>query len=280
VDAALRDALGAELGSRVRDASPVRGGDVDRAWRVSLDDGRTVFAKTSKASADPTRYGAEAHGLRWLAEGPLRVPRVLASDARFLALEWIDLGAPAEGSTEALGRGLAKLHAMGAPSFGLERGNFLGTIAQDNTPEDDWPAFYGRRRLEPLLRRATALPAATRRRVERVIADLPALCGSPEPPARLHGDLWAGNTIWDATGAPVLVDPAAYGGHREIDLAMMRLFGGFDREVFAAYEDESPLAPGWEGRVYLYQLLPLLAHVVLFGASWSSSVEGALDRIE
>ena len=117
------------------------------------------------------------------------------------------------------------------------------------------------------------------RGIERVVARLPALCGPAEPPARLHGDLWSGNRMHDAKGAPVLVDPAVYGGHREIDLAMMRLFGGFDARVFDAYHEAWPLAPGHEERVPLYQLLPLLAHVVLFGAGYVSGVESALTAI-
>src|SRR5690606_27421991 len=153
------------------------------------------------------------------------VPAVLAADARFLALEWIEPGRPAKDADAQLGRGLAALHRLGADRFGLDHDNFLATIAQDNGAERDWPTFYGRRRLEPLLRHAIARGAATittQRAVERVIAELPRLCGPAEPPARLHGDLWGGNRIHDERGAPVLIDPAVYGGHREVDLAMMR----------------------------------------------------------
>jgi fructosamine-3-kinase len=210
------------------------------------------------------------------------VPRVLAVEERFLALEWIEPGAAAREAPEALGRGLAALHRLGAPGFGLDQPNYLATIEQDNTPEPDWASFYGRRRLLPLLERARARGVATarmRRGLERVLAELPRLVGPVEPPARLHGDLWAGNLLHGADGAPVLVDPAVYGGHREVDLAMMRLFGGFGERVFAAYREAYPLAPGADQRVALYQLLPLLAHAVLFGSGYVASVEAALDRV-
>lgn len=277
---ALAAELSRALGARVTGAARVSGGDVNDAWRVELDDGRRVFVKTN-ARADAAMFPCEARGLAWLAEGPLRVPEVLAADARFLALEWIERAPAAKDADEALGRGLAALHRLGAEGFGWDHDNFLATIPQDNTRERDWPAFYARRRLEPLLRRALERGAATRstqRAVERVIAELPRLCGPPEPPARLHGDLWGGNLVHDERGAPVLIDPAAYGGHREVDLAMMRLFGGFSEHVFDAYHDAWPLAPGHEARVPLYQLLPLLAHAVLFGGGWASSAERAAEQ--
>jgi fructosamine-3-kinase len=281
VDAGARESLERLLGAGVARASAVRGGDVDDAWRVEMVDGRRVFVKTD-ARADAGRFAAEARGLAWLAEGPLRVPRVLAAEPGFLALEWIERAPATRGADEALGRGLARLHRLGAPSFGLAHASFLATIPLENEPARDWPAFYGERRLMPLLGRAIARGASSRRMergVERVVADLPSLVGPAEPPARLHGDLWGGNVMHDEHGAPVLIDPGVYGGHREIDLAMMQLFGGVSPAVLEAYDDEHPRAAGHEARVPLYQLLPLLAHAVLFGASWISAIESALDRI-
>lgn len=227
-------------------------------------------------------YPAEAAGLAWLAgAGAIRVPGVLHADDAVLALEWITPGRPGPGHDERLGLGLAALHRAGAPSFGLGADGFIGTIPQSNAPLPDWPAFYGERRIAPVARRAHArglLDAAAMAGVERLIARLPDLCGPPEPPARLHGDLWGGNAMADEAGAPVLVDPAAYGGHREVDLAMMRLFGGFSAAVFAAYAEAHPLAPGHEERVDLYQLYPLLVHVALFGAGYVPGVERVLGR--
>jgi fructosamine-3-kinase len=109
--------------------------------------------------------------------------------------------------------------------------------------------------------------------VERVCVRLGELAGDPEEPARLHGDLWSGNVMADARGRPWLVDPSAYGGHREVDLAMLVLFGSPSPRVLAAYEESAPLATGWQERVELYQLLPLLVHALLFGGSYGAAAE-------
>ncbi len=287
MDGRLEGALAAALGSRVASAREIAGGDINRAYQVTLADGRRLFAKTN-ARAQRGMFVAEARGLRWLAEAEaLRVPEVLAvtrpEDAeQFLVLELIAAGRPARDFDERLGRGLAALHRRGAPGFGLDHDNFLGWLPQANATAPSWPEFYRRRRLEPLLRRATDEGLAStrmRRGFDRLFAALDELCGPAEPPARLHGDLWGGNLLCDDRGAPCLIDPAVYGGHREIDLAMMRLFGGFGARVFEAYDEASPLADGHQARVPLYQLYPLMAHVNLFGGGYVSAVESALDRL-
>ncbi len=234
-------------------------------------------------------FAAEARGLAWLGEaGALRVPRVVAVAApeaaqQFLVLELIETARPAPDFDERLGRGLAALHRHGAPTFGLDHDNFVGSLPQENgPPSPTWPEFYRARRLEPLLRRAADEGLCTprmRQGFERLFRALDQLCGPPEPPARLHGDLWGGNLLCDDRGAPCLVDPAVYGGHREIDLAMMRLFGGFGARVFDAYAEAAPLADGHRERIPLYQLYPLMVHVNLFGGGYVGSVESALGRL-
>lgn len=265
------------LGMRVTDAARVAGGDINEAWRLTLADGRTVFAKTHPS---PPRgmYDAEARGLAWLA-GPLRVPRVLATGASFLALEWLDAAPRVRDFDQRLGRGLAALHRQSPEGFGLDHDNFIGRLPQPNAPTDDWPSFYRERRLLPMLTLARA-DVALRRRFDRLFDRLPELVGPPEPPSRLHGDLWGGNLHVDAEGAPALIDPAVHGGHREIDLAMMKLFGGFSSRVFASYAEAHPLAPGHEERVALYQLYPLLVHAALFGGGYLASVDAHLRAYE
>jgi fructosamine-3-kinase len=228
-------------------------------------------------------FAREAEGLVWLAEpGALRVPDVLAVGERYLALELVSAGAPALDHDERFGRGLAVLHRFGAGGFGWPRDNFIGSLPQDNRTEDDWPTFYARRRLEPQLRMAIDAghaSASMKRGFRALFSRLPELAGSDEPAARLHGDLWAGNHHTASNGEPVLIDPAVYGGHREIDLAMMRLFGGFSSRVFAAYEEAWPLARGADERLALYQLYPLMTHVNLFGGSYVGAVERALRQL-
>jgi fructosamine-3-kinase len=284
MEGAVRAALEAAVGGKIAGARPVGGGDINRADAVTLADGRRLFVKTN-AREPAGMFEAEAHGLAWLAEArALRVPEVIAHGPGFLALELVVAAPPARDFDEQLGRGLAALHRFGAPRFGLDRDNFIGRLPQDNSPAPTprWADFYRARRLEPQLRRAADEGLASprmRRGFERLFVELPALVGPEEPPARLHGDLWGGNLLCDDAGAPCLCDPAVYGGHREIDLAMMRLFGGFGARTFAAYAEAHPLAAGHGERVELYQLYPLMVHVNLFGGSYVSQVESLLERL-
>jgi fructosamine-3-kinase len=246
---------------QLSDKRPIGGGDINDAFRARTEDGRVVFVK-SHADPPPGMFEAEAAGLAWLRAGPLRVPEVLEVGGDYLVLEWLDLvGRP---DVAQLGRGLAGLHRIGAPSFGLVQPNYLATLAQDNTPEIDWPTFYVERRLRPLCSRA-GLQIDRELDVLRSRADL---FGPPEPPARLHGDLWWGNVGGLAGGVPAILDPAVYGGHREIDLAMLALFGDLPRPLVAAYDEVYPLADGWRDRLALHQLYPLAAHARLFGGDY------------
>lgn len=270
------------LPAGVSDVRRIGGGDINEAFRVVLADGSDAFVKT-RAQSSPGEYAAEAAGLAWLAEpGALRTPRVLAVDEHYLALEWIEPGRLDDVGAEELGRGLAVTHAAGAGRFGGMSGSGgdgparFGSLGLGNEPTADWPSFYAERRLRPLAAIASdrsALPASAVAAVERVCDRIGELCGPPEPPARLHGDLWSGNVMADRGGRPWLIDPSAYGGHREIDLAMLRLFGAPSQRVYSAYQETAPLAEGWSERVELYQLLPLLVHALLFGGSYGAAAE-------
>ena len=285
---ATRAAVGRALGSEVVACQRQGGGDINEAFRLTLSDGRRVFAKTN-ARAAAGFFASEARGLAWLAEpGALRVPAVLGVGAGeeeatpFLLLEWIEPAAPARDFDERLGASLAALHRTGASAFGLDHDNFIALLPQDNRPAPSWATFYRERRLLPLFERARRdrlSDVALEPMAERLLARLDQLVGPPEPPARLHGDLWGGNLHVGSQGQPVLIDPAAYAGHREIDLAMMRLFGGFGERVFEAYEESHPLDPDHDERIALYQLYPLMVHVNLFGGGYLAQVEAALASL-
>lgn len=272
----------AALGSAVVTWDGVSGGDINEAHEAQLADGRRVFVKSNR-EAPAGMFAAEARGLDWLGQAhALRVPVVIAQGPSFLVLELIQPGRRKPDFDELLGRGLAALHRAGAPSFGLDHDNFIGRLPQANQPLPTWAEFYRERRLLPQFRLAVdgqRASVAMRRGFDRLLARLGEIVGPPEPPARLHGDLWGGNAMVDELGMPSLIDPAAHGGHREIDLAMMRLFGGFGPRVFAAYHEAFPLPPGHEARVPLYQLYFLMVHVNLFGGSYVASVEHALSRV-
>jgi fructosamine-3-kinase len=294
----LEVAVAEATGREVRGLRRVGGGDINDAYAAELDDGARAFVKT-RADAPEGEYPAEAAGLRWLGEpGGVRVPEVLGvrdEPPRLLALEWLDEGGG--GDEASLGRGLALVHRAGADAFGavaprdappdaagddspLAPTLRIGPLALPDDPLPDWPSFYAERRLRPLLAPARdrgALSAEGVRAVESVCERIADLAGPPEPPARLHGDLWSGNVLWSG-GRPYVIDPVAYGGHREVDLTMLRLFGSPGPRFLAAYEDVAPLAPGHQDRVGLYQLFPLLVHAVLFGGGYGSSVERAARR--
>jgi fructosamine-3-kinase len=282
----LAAAVARATGRPVRSLRPVPGGDINQAFRAELEDGGAAFVKT-RPDAPAGEYASEAAGLRWLAEpGALGTPAVLgvhdeSPAPRLLALSWLDDGP--RGDEAALGRGLALVHTAGAEAFGATPGGTplrLGPLTLSNDPLPDWPSFYAQRRLLPLVAPARdrgALSTAGATAVEQVCERLADLAGPAEPPARLHGDLWSGNLLWSG-GRPHLIDPAAYGGHREIDLAMLRLFGAPGPELLAAYEEVMPLAPGHDDRVGLWQLFPLLVHAVLFGGGYGTSVERTARR--
>jgi fructosamine-3-kinase len=285
----LVDAVANDLRVGITATSRLAGGDVAESYRMDLVDGRTVFAKTHR---DPPAgfFTTEANGLRWLREpAVVRVPEVLvAADGDDgspprLVLEWIDEGRSGSPAGEAeFGRALARLHRTGAPSFGREDRRTTGSLALPNDPCGTWVEFYAERRLGVLLRIARdrqALSTSALTKLERTIERLGAIGGPVEPPARLHGDLWAGNRLVDRSGRSWLIDPACHGGHREYDLAMMRLFGGFGAECFAGYVEEWPPADGYVARVPLHQLAPLVVHAVKFGGGYAAATERALDAV-
>lgn len=276
---ALSAALTAALGTPVTGLVPVAGGDLNDAYRATTAAG-DVFVKTS-ADAAPGAFAAEAAGLAWLAEaGALPMPEVLGVGADWLALAWVPAGPRLD--DEALGRGLALLHGAGARAHGWtpDPPLRLGPLTLPAEPAPDAATFIAQQRWLPLARLADergALPSGTHAAIEALAARAADLI-PPEPPARLHGDLWSGNVMADTTGAPVLVDPAAHGGPREVDLAMLRLFGSPSPSFDAAYAEVHPLPDGHEDRVALHQLTPLLVHAVLFGGGYGSRVAAVARR--
>ncbi len=282
MDPALRDTLQYQLQSTITRVTPVAGGDINAAYRLYTGNG-DFFIKTNRTPQATTMFTAEARGLGLLGQ-TARVPRVIArghlpiDGTAYLVLEWLDSGSPGAGFWPDFGRMLARVHQCSAERFGLDHDNFIGSLPQQNSREADWPSFYARHRLEPQFRVARdhgLLTAGDATALDRLCRQLPDLYPA-EPPALLHGDLWSGNFLCHAAGQPVLIDPAVYFGHRELDLAMMQLFGGFAPPLFTAYDEAFPLAPGWPERLPVGQLYYLLVHVNLFGKSYVPAVRRIL----
>ena len=271
---------------RIRE-TPVPGGSICQASRLTLDDGNSIFTKAwaGGGAAPDGFFAAEAAGLAWLREvGAVPVPEVLAALPDLLALEWIDAGEPDGDGAEEFGRRLALLHRSGAPAFGADWPGYLGRLPVPNEPSDGpWPHWFANSRLAPLLRRsvdAGALEASDVTLIERLLSDVDRIAGpaGAEPPARIHGDLWPGNVLWSAGGTAYLIDPAAHGGHRETDLANLALFGAAPHleRILEGYLDVWPLADGWRRRVPLHQLQLLLAHTAMFGRAYRDALMSAV----
>ncbi|MER5530579.1 fructosamine kinase family protein [Streptomyces sp. NPDC002677] len=267
------DAAAARLTGRPVSAVRARSGGLAE---VTLAGGRAVMVKRGE---DPGAVAAEAAGLRWLtAAGAVAVPEVLGHDERWLVTELVAAGRPGAEAAMRFGQALAALHAAGARAFGAAPPGgpddaWIGRAPMRNEPGTDWPHWYAEHRVLPYLRMAVdrgALRPGEAAVVERVCERFPEVAGPPEPPARLHGDLWNGNVLWGADGTVRLIDPAAHGGHRETDLAMLRLFGcPYLDLILEGYQEVAPLAAGWTERVAVHQLFPLLVHTVLFGRGYA-----------
>jgi protein-ribulosamine 3-kinase len=289
VSGALRE-LGLE--GRVDGAMPVGGGCINHGARLDTPDGGAFFLKWN-AGAPPGMFEAEAAGLRALREGGgLRVPEPIAwgggRDApSWLLMEHVPAGRPAADHDERLGRGLAALHRSADPhaGFGWPHANWIGSLAQPNRSDASWSAFWREQRILPQLRLAEDGHALSRRDrgiLERLLERIPEALDDVDqgPPHLLHGDLWGGNAYADASGAPVLIDPAVYHGHGEVDLAMTELFGGFGARVYRAYDEVIPITVAYDAyRRDLYQLYYLLVHVNLFGGQYLPGAVSAAARV-
>jgi len=271
------------LGSAVVSTTPVAGGDVCTSTRLRLSDGRSALIKT-RPHAPEGFFEAEARGLRWLAEpGVAEVAEVLGVTSDCIVLGWIEPSRPAPEAAAALGRMLARLHDSGAEEFGAGEDGYIATLPLPNKPADTWPEFFAVRRILPYLKLAADrghIDDGGVAAVESVVRRIVDLAGPAEPPARIHGDLWSGNIVWNLDRQAVLVDPAAHGGHRETDLAMLALFGLPQlARVQAAYVEVSPLADGWEERQPLHQLFPLLVHASMFGGRYGQLAAEAAGKL-
>ncbi len=283
---AIQTRLFSETGIQLAGARSISGGDINQAALLTAHDGKQYFIKYNRGAYAAEMLRTEALGLRALgAPGVIAVPRLVAQGNTpegwaWLMLEYIAPGHRSRTFWENFGRSLAALHRYNAGQYGFDHDNFIGSLLQANPRYDAWSEFYAEARLCPQMRTAIErglLNATDERRLNALCSRLPSICPG-EPPALIHGDLWGGNFLCNERSMPVLIDPAACFAHREMDLAMSRLFGGFDPVFYESYQSAWPLVPGFEERMEVYQLYYLLVHVNLFGGGYVSPARGILER--
>ena len=285
----LREHIESQLGDAIQTAGSVGGGCISNTSRLQLVHGNRVFLKWGSGTESvPGLFREEARSLSALRDtGTIDVPEVLhvqddESHFRYIVLEWLEPGRAGSAGWRLLGKHLALLHRNQSDAFGWISDNFIGSLPQSNGAHKKWSEFWYHERMIPQLESARGqFNARDVARIEKLLDELESFLtlGDKDGASLLHGDLWSGNVHMLANGSPAVIDPSSYYGHREVDLAMTKLFGGFDAEFYEAYEAEWPCSNGAEQRQLIYQLYYLLVHVNLFGGSYASSTMSVINKL-
>lgn len=278
--------LESHLGSRPEMYAPsyIGGGSINQACKLRTSEG-DFFLKWNDRDRYPAMFETEAMGLKLMAASKsIKIPEVIAvgegDEHSFIILELIESGPKVRDYWEDFAMRLAQMHRNTGPYFGLDHDNYIGSLKQYNEPRKDWVSFFIEQRLEKQVRLARdhgRIPSDTMKVFEKLYRQLPGIFPE-EKPSLIHGDLWSGNFITDNEGRACILDPAVYYGHREMDIGMSKLFGGFHFNFYAAYNKAWPMENGWQGRVDICNLYPLMVHVNLFGGGYLSSVQRTLKQ--
>jgi protein-ribulosamine 3-kinase len=263
---------------------PVSGGSINEAYCLQTNQGRFML-KANKADAYPDLFKLESKGLDTIGRTcTVAVPQVIGygdfGNRTMLLMEWIDTRRATPKASALLGRQLANMHKNTCDKFGLEYDNYMGSLPQSNKTHTSWGEFFIAERLQPMLEisiHLKLLNTVDLQCFEKLYVRLNDLYPE-ESPALIHGDLWGGNYLIRTDGKPYLIDPAVSYGHREFDIAMTTLFGGFDQDFYTAYQEVFPLQPGWQQRINLWNLYPLLLHLNLFGTGYLGQVRECLQQ--
>ncbi|MGY6561401.1 MAG: fructosamine kinase family protein [Luteibaculaceae bacterium] len=271
-----------KLKHQITDVVTVGGGSINNNYKIITNNG-LFFLKTHNGPFNPDFYVKEAQGLQTIAStGAVKTPEVIQVNGEedCLLLQYVQPGIKDDEFWLDLGRSLAELHKNEAEQFGFDNSNYIGNLVQPNAKKDNWCDFFITQRLSPMIEQANdknLLSKSTIQKFDKLFTACANLFPS-EKPALVHGDLWSGNFICSMFGEPYLIDPAVYYGHREVDLAMSKLFGGFNSMFYEGYEEVYKPMHGWENRVDLFNLYPLLVHLNLFGGSYALSIEATLKK--
>ncbi|GHA26156.1 aminoglycoside phosphotransferase [Salinimicrobium marinum] len=274
------DQLEAAEGFKVSNFSSLSGGSINTVYLLKTTSGERVI-KLNKASEFPSMFEAEKEGLEALRNSnTIDVPEAFSCGTidftSYLLLEHKPEGKPLAEFPRLFAEDLAALHKISAPDFGFHSSNYIGSLPQYNGKETSASDFYIHQRIEPQIKMASERGFSFSDLdtiFKNIAAEIP-----EESPALIHGDLWSGNYLVNSEGRPCLIDPAVSYGPREMDLAMMKLFGGFSEEIFRSYQEIFPLEPGFQKRIPLWQLYYLLVHLNIFGSSYLSRVKSILNN--
>lgn len=264
--------------------TPSHGGCINNGGHLHTTAG-DFFLKWNKSAALKGMFEAESKGLILLrSTHAIHIPEVIATEDlgeyQYLLIEYVEQQPGRNDYWQLLGEQLAALHRIHGPYFGLDHDNYIGSLFQSNRQQQSWSEFFISQRLEPLLIKAIntgKAPLKWQQQFAQLFNKLESMLPQ-EPSSLLHGDLWQGNVITNTLGAPCLIDPAVYYGHREVDIAMTKLFGEFDTRFYEAYQETYPLSQGSEQRFELYNLYPLLVHLLLFGTTYATPIQSTLNR--
>ncbi|MCB0652629.1 MAG: fructosamine kinase family protein [Saprospiraceae bacterium] len=281
---AIKEAIERELSTTILKVSPLSGGDINIAGLLHTSHGN-FFVKINDSPDSERILQTEAKGLKLLKKSnKIGVAKVMGqgntATSAWLLLDYIPQGTPSPKFWELFGHALANLHRQTNNHYGLDHHNFIGSLPQYNDAKADGIDFLIHQRLYPQLEMAlnsAQLNSRDAEHFEHLFKQFPDMIPN-EPPSLIHGDLWSGNFICSEKGQSILIDPAVSFAHREMDLAMSRLFGGFAQRFYAAYEESYPTAPGLEQRIGIYQLYYLLVHVNIFGRGYVGQVRSVLSQ--
>ena len=277
-EAKIKARIEEKLGGKIKSFTSLSGGCISDAYRITTEGNKQYFLKYNSSSADDM-FIKEAHGLMELEKAnAIRIPQVLSFDEDYIILEFIQSGNKIKNFFEEFGRSFAEMHKYYAETFGFYEDNYIGSNPQMNIPDEneklDWATFYFNKRILFQFRLAEKLGNSTeelRKGISKLEDRIEDIIGfNKEKPSLLHGDLWGGNYMVDENGNAVLIDPAVYYGHREADLGMTKLFGGFSSEFYRAYGETFPLEDGYDYRENIYKLYHVLNHLNLFGGGYYS----------
>ena len=268
----------------VKDAIAVGGGSISSTYKLLAND-KSFFLKLNSSPIAEIMFKAEVHGLDILKRfSQFDIPEIITLSSRgensYLIMELIESSMKSKTYWQELGTKLADLHKNTNTKFGLEEDNFIGSLPQKNKFENDWSTFFINQRIMPMIIMASdnnLIEQGERSALESALREIVELMPK-ESPALIHGDLWSGNQITNAKGEPCLIDPAVYYGHREMDIAFSHLFGGFGSAFYRSYQETYPMEKGFNQRIDLYNLYPLLVHLNLFGRSYIGQINSITGR--